>query len=147
MALNIDKLKSAGAEVVKSTASGLAFVVALGGLPKDKADAILLNLQSAADALYQLVGAVSNLWILIVPLVVTVVARMGWTGADAKVLVGRALAQATKPTPDAEDAKVALVSAAASPEIGSRGVVNARLAANPATPANVVASATMLPPH
>jgi hypothetical protein len=43
------------------------------------------------------------------------------------------------------DAKVAIVNAAASPEIGSTGVVNPAMAANPATSANVVSSALSLP--
>lgn len=91
-------------------------------------------------------GALLKMWIILGPIAIGIAAKLGWNSSGVQAMAGKLLTiAANKADPKAIDAKVAIVNAAASKDIGSKGVVNAELAANPATPGNVVASASDLP--
>lgn len=92
-------------------------------------------------------GALLKMWIILGPVAIGVAAKLGWNSSSVKAMAGKLLTIATNKSDPAgaTEAKVVLVNAAASKAIGSQGVVNPELAANPATPGNVVANATDLP--
>lgn len=93
-------------------------------------------------------GALTKMWIIAGPVAVGFAVKMGWNSSSVQALAGKLLGIAKNDQdPKATEAKVALVNAAASPDIGSQGVVNKELAANPLTAGNVVAAPTMMPPQ
>lgn len=111
----------------------------------------IVELKAQADILNQSImtgyGALTKMWIIIGPVMIGMAARLGWQSSSIKALAGKLLGIATNDA-DAKGAtvaKVALVNAAASPDIGSQGVVNQQLAANPATAGNVVAAPEFIP--
>lgn len=112
-----------------------------GQIAEIKAQVDILN-QSFVTAY----GALTKMWIILGPIGVAVAARMGWNSSGVKELAGKLLGIAANGAdPKSIEAKVELVNAAASPAIGSQGVVNKELAANPATAGNVVAAPELVP--
>lgn len=80
------------------------------------------------------------------PIVGPLLAR--WASNSAKVESQAAAVKAAVEDPNtaiSKEAKVAIVSAAASPEIGTTAIVNPELAAEPATPGNVVSTKAAVP--
>lgn len=91
-------------------------------------------------------GALLDMWAILGPVAIGIAVKMGWNSSSVKSMGGKLLKIAgNKADPAATEAKVVIVNAAASPTIGSQGVVNKEMAANPATSANVVASAGDVP--
>lgn len=82
-------------------------------------------------------GALTKMWIILGPVGVAVAAKMGWNSSGVQALAGKLLSIAK--TDDA--AKEVLVTAAASPSIGTEAIINPTLAPRAATPGNVVVSA------
>jgi hypothetical protein len=95
------------------------------------------------QATHDFIGAFANVWYIVFPIVAIYLGKMGVNSSGFGVMMDKVLSAAK--AGDIQ-AKVAIVNAAASPEIGSQGVVNASLAANPATAANVVAAPALVPP-
>jgi hypothetical protein len=132
-----------------STAAGTGFtllaVVSL--LSPDQVVALKANVETLKTSILTGYGALLNMWVILGPLAIGVAAKLGWNSSSVQALSKKLLAiagNAADPTA-AKEAKVAIVNAAASPAVGSAGVVNKALAADPATAPNVVASPAELP--
>ena len=88
-------------------------------------------------------GALTKMWIILGPVAIAFLAKAGWNSSTVQAMTSKLLGIATNTSnlAAAQAARVELVKAAASPAIGTQAIVNSALAADPATPANVVVSA------
>lgn len=84
-------------------------------------------------------GALTKMWIILGPVGVAVAAKLGWNSSGVQALAGKLLDIAKND----DKAKEVLVTAAASPDIGTQAIINPSLAPSPATPSNVVVSASV----
>lgn len=123
---------------------GLAVFVALGTLSPDQQVTILKSANQMYEASYAFVGAAANIWYIVFPIVGVWLAKLGWNASSVGTMMDNIFAMAKAGN---IDAKVAIVKAAASPDIGTQGLVNPTLAALPSTPGNVVAAPELLPPQ
>jgi hypothetical protein len=113
----------------------------------------LAELKTQIDVLGQSIltgyGALTKMWIILGPVGAGLMLKLGIQSSTVQALAQKLLGIAKNDQdPKATDAKVAIVSVAADPTVvGPRGgvVASAEIAANPATPANVVASPAQLP--
>lgn len=121
---------------------GLAVFVALGTLDPAQQTEILSSAHTMYVATHDFIGAAANIWYIVFPIAALWLGKMGVNSAGFGNMMDKLFAAAKAGN---VDAKVAIVTAAASPDIGSKGVVNATMAANPATPSNVVANPADLP--
>lgn len=132
-----------------SATAGTAFTMmaVLSLLSPDQVVSLKANVETLKTSIITGYGALVNMWIILGPVAIGIAAKLGWNSSSVQALAGKLLTIATNKTDPkgATEAKVVLVNAAASKAIGSQGVVNPELAANPATPGNVVASASDLP--
>lgn len=102
----------------------------------------IVEVKAQVDVLNQSIvtayGALTKMWIILGPVGVAVAAKLGWNSSGVQALAGKLLDIAKTD----DKAKEVLVTAAASPEIGTQAIINPSLAPSPATPDNVVVSAS-----
>lgn len=125
---------------------GMTVFVVLGVLTPEQQVDILKNAHAMYDATYAFVGAAANIWYIVFPIAAVYLGKLGIDASGFGAMVGRVFAAAKAGN---QAAKEVIVSAAASPAIGTTAIVNPTLAASPATPGNVVvsaAAAATLPP-
>jgi len=130
------------------TAASAVFAVmgALSILTPDQVTTLKADIETLKTSILTGYGALVDMWVILGPVGVLVLAKIGWNSSGVKAMAGKLFAIATTPSdPKSTEAKVAIVNAAASPAIGSLGVVNKDLAANPETSANVVAAPELVP--
>jgi hypothetical protein len=126
-----------------SNATGaLAVFFALGTLDPAQQQQILSSAHIIYQSTHDLIGAFANIYYIVFPILGIYLAKLGVNSSGFGSMMDKIFAAAKAGN---VDAKVAIVTAAASKDIGSAGVVNPALAANPATPSNVVASPDLLP--
>jgi len=134
---------NAAARYVGSNFSGALMLMAvLAGLPPDKAQSVLTSLHAIYAALQDMIGAFSNIWYIVFPVISAYLLKVGVNSSGFGVMMDKILTAAKAGNIDAAKS---IVTAAASPEIGTKGVINPVLAPDPSTPSNVVASASDLP--
>lgn len=138
-----NKISAALRYVGSNATGGLAVFVALGTLTPDQQTQILSSAHTIYQSTHDLIGAFANIWYIVFPIAAVYLGKMGVNSSGFGSMMDKIFAAAKAGN---VDAKIAIVTAAASPEIGSQGVVNPALAANPATPPNVVSSAQALLP-
>ena len=127
-----------------SNATGaLAIFVALGTLDPDQQKQILSSVHTMYQATHDFVGAFANIYYIVFPILGFYLAKLGINSSGFGAMMDKIFTAAKAGN---VDAKVAIVNAAASKEIGSQGVINPEMAANPATAPNVVAAPAMVPP-
>lgn len=136
------KLNVAMRYLGSNATGGLAVFVALGTLTPDQQVTILKSANQMYEATYSFVGAAANIWYIVFPIVALWLARLGINASSVGSMIDNVFKLAKAGN---VEAKVALVNAAASPAIGSQGVVNPELAANPATAGNVVSAPALVP--
>lgn len=122
---------------------GTALFMALGTFTPDQQADILKSAHVMYESLRTFIGAAANIWFIVFPALAILLAKWGIDAGGIGKAVDRVFALAKAGN---LEAKIALVNAAASPDIGSQGVVNKELAANPATAGNVVAAPVLMPP-
>lgn len=123
-------------------AGGLTVFVALGTLTPDQQTQILSSTHTMYTATQAFVGAAANIWYIVFPILAIYLTKLGINSTDIGAMMDRIFKAAKAGN---VDAKVAIVNAAASPEIGSQAVVNKEMASNPATSVNVVAAPADVP--
>jgi hypothetical protein len=127
-----------------SNATGaLTLAVVLGALSPEQQTQILSSVHVMYQATHDFVGAFANIWYIVFPVLAVYLTKLGINSSGIGTMMNKVFAAAK-----AGDvgAKVAIVNAAASPDIGSQGVINKEMASNPATSDNVVAMPSQLPP-
>lgn len=130
------------------TTAGTVFTLmgVLSLLTPDQVVALKANVETLKQSIVTGYGALMNMWVILGPLLILWLGKMGWNSSTVQALAGKLLKIAANTAdPASQKAKVEIVNAAVSPAIGSTGVVNKLLAADPATSAKVVASPAELP--
>lgn len=106
-----------------------------------KAQVEILN-----NSIFTAYGALMKMWLILGPIALYWLGKMGWDSSTVQSLAGKLLRIAANTAdPKAMEAKIAIVNAAASKDIGSEGVVNPELAQHPETASNVVSSPAFIP--
>lgn len=113
----------------------------------EQAQELVVQVHVLNESVLTMYGALSKMMVILGPMGVVVAGYFGIKSSSVKELAGKLLRiAANKASPEqALEAKVAIVNAAASPQIGSQGVVNKELASNPQTAGNVVAAPELVP--
>ncbi len=134
-----NKLSSAKRYAGTAGATLLTVLGALSFLTPEQ----IVEVKTQVDVLNQSIvtayGALTKMWIILGPVGVAVAAKLGWNSSGVQALAGKLLDIAKTD----DKAKEVLVTAAASPEIGTQAIINPSLAPSPATPGNVVVSASV----
>lgn len=129
---------------VGSNATGaLTLAVALGTLSPEQSATVIAQVHIMYQATHDFIGAFASIWYIVFPILAIWLGKMGVNSSGFSAMMDRIFAAAKAGN---VDAKVAIVNAAASKEIGSQGVVNPEMAANPATAGNVVSAPALVPP-
>lgn len=137
-----NKVKTGSRYAGVFSAGSMAVFIALGTFPPEQQTEILKSAHTMYQATHDFVGAAANIYYLVFPALAVYLTKLGINSSGFSVMMDKIFTAAKAGN---VEAKVAIVNAAASPDIGSAGVVNPELAANPATPGNVVARASDLP--
>jgi hypothetical protein len=142
-----NKLSAALRYGATTAGTGFTLLAVLSLLTPEQVVALKANVETLKTSILTGYGALVNMWAILGPVAIGVAVKMGWSSSSVQAMAGKLLKIAgNQADPDkATEAKVAIVNAAASPAVGSQGVVNKELAANPATSENVVASASDVP--
>lgn len=139
-----NKISAALRYLGSNATGGLSVFVILGMLSPDQQVEILKSAHQMYDASYAFVGAAANIWYIVFPIAAVWLAKAGINSSGFGVMMDKIFKAAKSGN---VEAKVAIVNAAASPDIGSKGVVNPEMAANPATAGNVVSTPALVPDH
>jgi hypothetical protein len=124
-------------------AAGTAFTLmsVISLLTPDQVVQLKANIETLKTSIITGYGALVNMWIILGPVAIGVAAKMGWNSSGVQAMARKLLSiAANDQDPKSMQAKVEIVNAAASPEIGTTAVVNTALAADPNTASNVVAA-------
>lgn len=122
---------------------GLTVFVVLGMLTPDQQVEILKSAHTMYESTYAFAGAAANIWYIVFPIVAVWLGKLGVNASGIGAMMDNVFKMAKAGN---VDAKVAIVNAAASPEIGTQAVVNPSLAPLAATAGNVVAAPELAPP-
>lgn len=117
---------------------GLTVFVVLGTISPEQQATILSSANKMYAATQDFVGAAANIWYIIFPIAAAWLAKVGINSSGFGAMVDKVFAAAKAGN---KDAQVAIVSAAAAPELGTQAIINPTLAPVPQTPPTVVASA------
>lgn len=138
-----NKVKTGGRYATVFGMGSVAIFMFLGTFPPDQQTEVLKSANVMYESLRSFIGAAADIWFIVFPGLAIWLTKMGIDAGAIGNAVNRVFALAKAGN---LEAKVALVNAAGSPDIGSRGVVNAELAPLAATSGNVVATPAALPP-
>jgi hypothetical protein len=138
-----NKVKTGSRYATVFSMGGMAIFMFLGTFSPDQQASILESANLMYESLRTFIGAAADIWFIVFPVIAAVLTKWGIDAGGIGNAVNRVFALAKAGN---LEAKVALVNAASSPDIGSRGVVNAELAPLAATSGNVVSTPAALPP-
>lgn len=138
-----NKINASLRYLASNVSAGLAVLVVLGSLSPENSAAIIANLHKMYSATQDFVGAFANIWYIVFPLISGWLLKMGVNSSGFGTMMDKVFAAAKSGNVDAQ---LAIVNAAASKELGTEGIVNPALAANPATAPLVVARSEEIPP-
>jgi hypothetical protein len=138
---NTNKANTALRYLGTGVSGGLSVFVALGTLSPEQQTQILSSAHIMYQSTHDFIGAAANLWYIVFPIVAIWLGKLGVNSSGFGAMMDKIFAAAKAGD---QNAKVTIVSAAASKEIGTVGIVNPALAADPATPDNVVKSASLV---
>jgi len=123
--------------LASNATGGLAVFVALGTLSPDQQVVILKSANTIYSSTQDIVGAFANIWYIVFPILAIYLGKLGVSSSGIGATMDKLFAMAKAGN---LEAKVAIVTAAASPELGTKAIINPDLAPSPATPDNVVVS-------
>ena len=123
-------------------AGSLTLFVALGTITPENQAEILKSARVVYDSTYNIIGAVANIWYLVFPAIAAMLGKFGVDASGWGTMIDKVFAAAKAGD---KGAAVAIVNAAASPEIGTKAIINPELARDPATPPTVAVSVAALP--
>lgn len=113
----------------------------------------IVSLKAQIDVLQQSIltayGALTKMWVILGPVAAIWLAKVGWSSSTVQAMGAKLLGIAKNAAdPKSTEAQVTIVTVASDKTISGEGggvVAKPELAANPATPANVVSKASDLP--
>ncbi len=130
---------AAGLRYLGSNATGaLTLAVVMGSLSPEQSATILAQIHVMYQATHDFVGAFASIWYIVFPIAAGFLAKAGINSSGFGAMMDKMFAAAKAGN---VAAKVMILNAAASKDIGTTAVVNPEMAANPATAPAVVASA------
>jgi len=133
-----------GLRYLGANATGaLTLFVALGTLTPDQQVQILKSANTIYNSSKDIVGAAANIWYIVFPILAIWLGKLGINASGFGNMMDRVFAAAKAGN---KEAQVAIVNAAASPDIGTKAIINPTLAAEPSTPPTVAVSVSALPP-
>lgn len=115
----------------------MAIFMFLGTFPPDQQASILKSANVMYESLRTFIGAAADIWFIVFPVIAIWLGKMGVDAGGIGNAVNRVFALAKGGN---LEAKLALVNAASSPQIGTRAIVNPELAPLAASANNVVAT-------
>lgn len=128
----------------------LAFGAGVGVISAAQDKGLMDSLTEIYNGASMVVHGATSFWTILTvvaaPIVGPILAR--WASNSAKTDNQAAAVKTAVLDPNttlSQQAKVDIVTAAASPDVGTKGIVNPLLAADPATPANVVSQPALVP--
>lgn len=139
---NKNKVNVALRYLGSNATGGLAVFVALGTLSPDQQVTILKSANQMYEATYAFAGAAANIWYIVFPIIAIWLGKLGVSASGIGTMMDRVFALAKSGN---LDAKVAIINAAASKEIGTQAIVNPELAPLAATANNVVVTPAAVP--
>lgn len=137
-----NKISAALRYLGSNATGGLSVFVVLGMLSPDQQVEILKSAHQMYDATYAFVGAAANIWYIVFPIAAMWLAKAGINSSGFGVMMDKIFKAAKSGN---MDAKVALVNAASSRDIGTQAIVNPELAPLAATAGNVVSTPAAVP--
>jgi hypothetical protein len=141
-----NKLNSALRYGGTAAGTGFTLLAVLSLLSPDQVVQLKGDVETLKTSIITGYGALLNMWIVLGPVAIGVAAKLGWNSSGAQAMARKLLSIASNDAdPKSMQAKVELVNAAASKAIGSEGVINPALAADPNTATNVVAAPSDIP--
>lgn len=127
-----------GLRYVGANATGaLTLFVALGTLAPEQQVDILKSAHTMYQSTHDFIGAAANIWYIVFPILAIWLGKMGINSSGFGVMMDKVFAAAKSGD---QNAKVALLNAAASKEIGTTAIINKDMAPIPATSSNVVST-------
>lgn len=132
-----NKAKAALRYVGSNVSGGLMIFVVLGAMSPDQSAIIIAKMHVMYQATQDFVGAFASIWYIIFPIISGMLLKMGINSSGFGAMMDKVFAAAKSGD---EGAKVAILNAAASKEIGTTAVINPEMAKLPATSDNVVSS-------
>lgn len=133
---------------VAAHASGMvSMLIVLGVISPDGAQKMVLASQHIYADLHDILGQLAVIYVVVGPSLLAILVKLGFNTTNVDAMIKNLLSIAQSNTPAAQDAKVAIVAAAANPAVGTIMVVNPDVASDPRTPGNVVSAAGVPNPH
>lgn len=139
-----NKINAAARYLGSNVSGGLMIFVALGAMTPDQSAIVIAKMHVMYQATYDFVGAFASIWYIIFPIISAYLLKVGVNSSGFGSMMDKVFKAAQAGN---KDAQRSIVSAAASPDIGTKAIINPILAPDPATPPTVVASAADLPPQ
>lgn len=136
-----NKINTAVRYLGSNVSGGLMIFVVLGAMSPEQSAAVLLNMHKMYSATQDFIGAFANVWYIIFPIASAWLLKMGVNSSGFGVMMNKVFAAAKAGN---KDAAVAIVTAAASPDLGTKAIINPALAVE-STPPTVVANISDLP--
>lgn len=137
-----NKVAAAARYVGSNFTGALTLAVVMGAMSPEQSQAVIQAFHDMYDATQDFVGAFAKVWYIVFPLAAVYLGKLGVSSSGFGAMMDKVLSAAKSGN---RDAQVALVSAASSPEIGTRAIINSALA-TAETPANVVSTTAAVPP-
>jgi hypothetical protein len=138
-----NKANAAMRYVASNVSGGLMLFVALGAMSPEQSATVIAQMHVMYQATQNFIGAFASIWYIIFPIVSGYLLKVGVNSSGFGVMMDKIFKAAQAGN---KDAQVAIVSAAASPTIGTKAIINPMLASEAATPATVVANVSDLSP-
>jgi hypothetical protein len=137
-----NKVNTAIRYIGSNVSGGLAIFVVLGAMSPEQSAIVLAKMHVMYSATQDFVGAFASIWYIIFPIASAYLLKLGVNSSGFGNMMDKIFKAAQSGN---ESAKLQIVNAAASPDIGTQAIINPVMAANPATPSTVVANAAALP--
>ena len=137
-----NKINTAWRYLGSNVSGGLMIFVVLGAMTPEQSASVLANMHKMYAATQDFVGAFANIWYIVFPIVSAWLLKMGVNSSGFGSMMDKIFAAAKAGN---RDAQISIVTAAASPDLGTKAIINPSLAPVPSTPSTVVANVSDLP--
>lgn len=137
-----NKLNTAARYLGSNLSGGLMIFVALGAMSPDQSATVIAKMHVMYQATQDFIGAFASIWYIIFPIISAWLLKMGVNSSGFGSMMDKVFAAAKAGN---RSAQLQIVNAAASPDLGTKAIINPVLSAEPSTPPTVAASVSDLP--
>lgn len=139
-----NKINAALRYLGSNVSGGLMIFVVLGAMTPEQSASVIANTHKMYSATQDFIGAFANIWYIVFPIASAWLLKMGVNSSGFGAMMDKVFAAAKAGN---KSAQLQIVNAAASPDLGTKAIINPTLAAEPSTPPTVAASVSDLPPE